>query len=585
MSARLDRPAQVAVLAGVSASFVAAATLVGSIRPALLLDGDPSWALARFLLTLLVVAASAASGGAAAALVLSAGRSPVVGRDLEPLELPAWALAVTAALALLLGACVRFAGLERLPFPLWHDEVLVLPQALALEGRPRDFRDAVRTISDDGGNPSGTVGVLYLEAFRAVLSAFGTTVFGVRFLSAFAGVLSLATAMLLGRALLPRGGGMLAGLALAGLRWHLILSRWAWVLIFVVPILDVATLLALRARRRVSAAAAAGAGVVAGIGTHVYLSAWVAAPSLILLLLWPAENRRRRLLPALCFAASFAAAALPLFLLREGRRASYLVRASNHNVAVEMRRTRSALPLVRAARTALLAPWWLPDPNPGNDLPGRRRLPLPLTAALALSLLRAGVRPREDLSALLLAHAAMAFLASLAWGERLSPNGSRFAYLTTVTAVAVAAGLLWLVGLLPGRLRRAGALLAVGGLLVSGAHAAGDLLLWDRERPMYVGLVGQHTSVGWAAARWERYGEVRLEPSPLYGLPTVETIRRHRILPRREAAAAPPRGSRERVFRICPPGTSPGAGERAVERVRDGWGKEWAVIYGRANGP
>ena len=32
----------------------------------------------------------------------------------------------------------------------------------------------------------------------------------------------------LGAPLLPRGGGALAAVTLAGLRWHLNLSRWAW---------------------------------------------------------------------------------------------------------------------------------------------------------------------------------------------------------------------------------------------------------------------------------------------------------------------------------------------------------------------
>ncbi len=175
----------------------------------------------------------------------------------------------------------------------------------------------------------------------------------------------------------------------------------------------------------------------------------------------------------------------------------------------------------------------------------------------------------------------MALLASLAWGERLSPNGSRFAYLTTVTAVAIASGLLWWLGLLPRRWRRAGALLAIGGLFVSFAHSTEQLVQWDRQRGMYVEMVGQHTTVGWAAARWERYGQVRLEASPLYGTLTVDVIRQFRILPRREAAAAPPAGARDRVFRICPPEAPPREGERVVERVRDAWGKDWAVVFGR----
>jgi ABC-type nitrate/sulfonate/bicarbonate transport system permease component len=64
-------------------------------------------------------------------------------------------------------------------------------------------------------------------------------VFGVRFPSALAGAASLVTAALLGRALLPSGGGALAALILAGLRWHLILSRWAWVMIVLAPIVEI----------------------------------------------------------------------------------------------------------------------------------------------------------------------------------------------------------------------------------------------------------------------------------------------------------------------------------------------------------
>jgi hypothetical protein len=578
------RAARAAFLSGGAASFVAAVSLLDAVRPALLLDADPGWALARLLLTLGLAAAAAASGAVAAALVFLAVRSPSAARPLEPLDLSGWALAGTAAIALLLGTWVRFAGLEALPFPLFHDELLVLPQALALQGSPADFRDSVRTVLDDGGRPSGTVGVLYLELFRAVLHTLGTTVFGVRFLSAAGGVLSLLTAMWLGKALLPRGGGALAALVLAGLRWHLFLSRWTWVLLFVVPILDLATLAVLRARRRSSAGSAALAGAIAGLGAHVYLSAWVATSALGLVLLWPGEALRRRIRLAAWFSLAFAVAVLPLFLFREGRRAPYLTRATGHNVLVEIRHASSPMPLLRAARAALLGPWVLSDPNPGNDLPGRRRLPILLTVALAASFLRAFARPRDDLSALLWAHATMALLTCLVWGEQLSPNGSRFAYLSTVTAVAVAAGLLHFLGFLAPRSRRAGALVVVGLLLVLGAHAGGELLLWEREREAYIEMVGQHTSVGRAAVRWERYGRVELERSRLYGLLAIETTRRFRIVPRREAALEAPSGSRDRIFRICPPETRPGEGERVVERVRDAWGQDWAVVLGRRAG-
>jgi hypothetical protein len=575
--------ARAARVAGGVASFVATVGACDAIGPALFLDPEPAWAPVRLLLVLAVGAAGAGAGAAAAGIVLAAGRSGALQGEPEPVPLSGAALVAVAALALVLGAAVRFAGLERLPFPLWHDEILLVPDALALQGRPADLRDSVRTVRDDGGSPSGTVGVLYLEAFRASLSTFGTNVFGVRFLSAAGGVLSLLTAMLLARALLPKGGATLAGLTLAGLRWSLIVSRWCWNMILLAPLVDVATLAAIRARRNGSVAAALAAGLIAGLATHVYLSAWIAAAALAGFLLWPGGAGGRRFLLAGVFAAALLAAALPLWLLREGRRAPYLVRANRHNVLVEMRHAKSPMPLLRAARKGLLAPW-LADPNPGNDLPGRTRLPVLPAVAFAVSLLAAILRPRQDLHALMLSHAGAALLASLAWGERLSPNGSRFAYLTTVTAVAVASGLLRLIGAAPRRLRRAAALATVGGLFASGAASAGELLRWDREQGMYVAVVGQHTSVAWAALRWEPYGEVRVEQSPLYAPLTIDVIRRYRILPRREAAQAAPAGARARRFRIAPPGTPPQAGERVVERVRDAWGKDWAVVLGRRKG-
>lgn len=37
---------------------------------------------------------------------------------------------------------------------------------------------------------------------------------------------------------------------------------------------------------------------------------------------------------------------------------------------------------------------------------------------------------------------------------------------------------------------------------------------------------------------------------------------------------------RARAFRLVRPGTPAEAGERAIERVRDLWGRDWAVILG-----
>src|SRR5262249_29436842 len=173
---------------------------------------------------------------------------PAAGAPLRPLPLSAGLLGALTAAAIVAGAALRFAALDRVPEAMWIDDVSLIRPALALTGAPSDFADALRPAPFGVPRPYGSVGVLYLEGYRAVLHLWGTTVFGVRFPSALAGVASLVTAALLGRALLPSGGGALAALILAGLRWHLILSRWAWVMIVLAPIVDIATLLAIRAR-------------------------------------------------------------------------------------------------------------------------------------------------------------------------------------------------------------------------------------------------------------------------------------------------------------------------------------------------
>ncbi len=249
--------ARAAVVAGAAAAFVAAATLLDAIGPELLIDADPAWAILaaapdpppgrrgrrcrrrRRRAASTSRAARRRFDRTSSRRTCPAGPSPRRERPPSCWE-PACGLPVSSRFRSLSGmtSCSCF----RRP---WRSRA-----------SPGDFRDTVRMVLDDGGRHSGTVGVLYLEAFRAALRTFGTTVFGVRFLSAFGGVLSLCTAMLLGRALLPRGGGTLAGLVLAGLRWSLILSRWGWNMIVLAPLLDVATLVALRARRRGRAGAA-----------------------------------------------------------------------------------------------------------------------------------------------------------------------------------------------------------------------------------------------------------------------------------------------------------------------------------------
>ena len=353
-----DASARAAFIVGLTVAFVAAVGLVRWLRPLVLTDSDPAWILPRLLLGLFVVSGTVCAGGLAGAAFLLSARSLAARLSLEPLPFSRLTLFGVVAAAMILGALARFASLETAPPSLWIDDVSLIAPALELKGAPSDFADAIRPAPYGVPKPYGSVGVLYLELYRGALVFFGTTVFGVRFLSAAAGVASLFTVLALGRALLPRGGGELAALVLAGFRWNLLLSRWGWNAVVLAPIADVAVLLLLRARRRDRLVLALAAGAVAGLGAHIYLAAWVVAAALLLLAAWPAAGEsgaRPRLRMALLFAAGFGCAAAPIFLFREGRVAPYFARASNHSLLAEIRYTHSAMPVFAAPWTPIIA--------------------------------------------------------------------------------------------------------------------------------------------------------------------------------------------------------------------------------------
>jgi len=567
---------------------VTAVDVVRWIRVGVLIDPEPSWALPRLFLGLFAVTLAAAAAALAATLVWVGARW--LGATAKPASLtfrPA-SLALLSALAVAVGTLLRFVDLSRRPSWLFVDDLSLISPALALGGSLHDFADSIRPVPFGVQNIYGSVGVLYLEAFRHVLQLFGTTVFSLRFLSALAGSLSLVTAALVGKALLPRGGGALTALVLAGLRWHLILSRWGWVMLLVAPVVDVAALFLLRARRRRSSPLALVSGAVAGVGCHIYLAAWVAGAALFGLSLWPAEDApvprsdRRRL--ALLFAVGFALVVAPLFLLREGRTGSYFARTSDHNVLREIQHARSALPVLSAAADGLVGPWITADPSPRNDLPGRSRLGWILGIPVLAALVHALLTPRRELSGFLLLQAGAAFAATVAGGEALNPNGSRFGYLTTVTAVAAAAGILLLIGLVPLAHRRPAAIAALGLVAISGVLGARDALIrWPEAQETFAGFFGQDTLLGRSMARWASYGSVDLAPHLAHSTIAVEAIRRYRLDPDVSSYEGYLLRERERTFRIVGPKTEPAAADRLVEKISDPWGFPWAVVLGKRN--
>ncbi|MEP6800779.1 MAG: hypothetical protein ABJC07_02495 [Acidobacteriota bacterium] len=580
----MRRPGPVAFLVGSLFGFVAAVDLVRAFRPLPLLDPDPSWAVPRLLLGLAAIAGTAVAAGAGAGVFwLWVRREQVPAGPPEALAVSRRSLAALSCLALLLGTLLRFAALERLPPSLWIDDLSLISPALELRGRPADFANAIRPAPYGVEKPYGSVGVLYLEAYRAALVRFGTTVFGVRFLAAAAGVCSIAAVSLVARELLPSGGAALAAIALAALRWNLLNSRWGWNAVVLAPVVDIAALFLLIARRRRSAAFAAAAGAVAGLAAHVYLSAWVASAALLLLAVWPvapaAPERSARPLARLplAFAAAFVLFTLPIFLWKEGRVAPYFARASDHNVIREMQRARSPLPLFAAAADSLSAPWYRADPFSGRPLLGWLMI-VPVAVAVGRCL----ARPGDEPSAFFLCHGLAALAASVVGGQAGIPNGYRFGYLADVASVAAAFGILLIASRRTPSARRLIAFAALGALAVSGALGATDALaVWPERRETFDAFHGQDTLLGRAAARWEPFGRVVVEPGSEHSRITVESVRRYRLDP--DVSASPSFRSSLPAqvgpsFRVAAPRAGPRAGEKVVERVRDPWGRDWGLV-------
>ena len=392
--------ARKAAFFGALVSFVVFVDLVRLVRPDLLTSRDPTWTVPRLVLGLLVIATTAAAGCAAAALFFLWSRTARSRAVPEALPFRRGTLILVALAALAFGVAVRFAWLDSIPATIWFDELIPIDPSLALDGSWRDFRDAIRILPETG-RPLVFSGVLYLEAFRLVFHTFGTTLFALRFPGALEAALSLVTAFLLARALLPRGGAAIAVLVLAGLRWQLILARFGWNGLALAPIADVALLLLIRARRRSSLGAALAGGLVAGLGAHVYLGAWIVAAALAAFLFWPPARPvtvPRRAALVLVFGLGFLAAVSPIFLLKENRRASYFGRASDQNLIVDMRRSKDYTMPFTILADSFQAPWFVPDP--AQDLPNRSRLGWILGIPVAIAFLLALRSPREDLSAL-----------------------------------------------------------------------------------------------------------------------------------------------------------------------------------------
>ena len=558
-------------------------------RPGVLFHPELAWLVVWLAMWAVTLGGTAAAAALASRAFAWFETTPAAAAPLEPLPFRRGTLVAMTLLAVSAGAALRLAGLgERPPTSLLDDLTLIGP-ALELKGSLADFLRPLRAAPYGLEKPFAAVGVLYLELSRWSLHLWGTSLAGIRFPGALAGALSLVTGALVGRTLLPRGGGALVALILAGLRWPLIVSRWSWaVSIAVVPLVDVATVLLVRARGKRRLALAAAAGLVCGLGAHAYLTAWIAGAALAL---WTVsakedgETVRAGALRATAFAGGFALAAAPLFLPGAPGDPPYFARTGAHNVVTEIRYQKSLLPPFAAAADAFAAPWFVPEPGAWADLPGRSRMGLVLGALLAVGLGRAFARPKDSLSRLLLAHAATAFVSAVAQGESGHPNGYRYVYLTTPAALAVASGLFALVACATERRRRPAALVGAGAIAVAGALGARDaVLVWPEARSTFTHFRGCGTLLGEAGSRWGRYGPTEIDPAPSDDFRIASIVQRYALV---RPPGPPPAGRllRPSTFGVAPEvPTTLAPGERVVERVVAPWCAPCGVVVRRPNG-
>ena len=190
---------------------------------------------------------------------------------------------------LVVATALRLLALDTVPPGFFYDEAANIVDArFVLDGeRPIFF----------AGNHGREPLFIYLQA--ASLWAFGEHPLAGRFPSAVVGVVTVALTYALGRRLFDRQIGLIAAALVAGLFWHVSLSRLGFRVVLL-PLCAGGVVYALerfRQEGRLALAVAAGVGI--GIAQYTYLAARVVPLLAILtqsliLLGWPAPVGRRR---------------------------------------------------------------------------------------------------------------------------------------------------------------------------------------------------------------------------------------------------------------------------------------------------
>ena len=462
------------------------------VRPAVLFEPDRTWWRLWLLIWVGSIAAVALAGFASARLFRAFSESRLAQAPLQPFPLGRSRLLAAAALAA--GIALRMASLADPP-PQFPDEASLIAPALDLQGSIADFRHPLRAAPYGVPKPFGVRGGSLPRGLQVVALGVGTD--AARHPVPVGGRgLHLACDRSPSRArrappgrresrrACPRGPPLAphhepVGLG-RGRRDPLHRRRDA----ASSPRADAEKLPRGPGRGRRSRPRSAR--LPRGLGCSWLLSFSTG--------LWPlgdGEPLTERAASTSVFGAGFAVAVFPLFALGGPADPPYFARAESHNLLRELRIHRSPMPFLAATADGLKAPWLVPEPKAWADLPSRSRLGWILGIAVAVALARSLVRPRDALSALLLSHAAAGLAAAVAQGESGHPNGYRFVYLTSLSAIATAGGGLALIAAAPPKQWRVAALASVLLLVFAGARGAVDAcVLWPAARTSFDCLQG-----------------------------------------------------------------------------------------------
>ncbi len=230
-------------------------------------------------------------------------------RERDPISLPGWVLTVGALGVIAAGIVMRLVGLGMHPYGLYQDEAINGLDALRVLGG--EF--SLYFPANNGREP------LFIYTIAATVGLLGRTTLGLRAAAAIFGLLALPATYLLGRAWANQRVGLLSTAILAGMLWHLHLSRVGFRAV-ALPLLSALALgLGAYALRRRSRWAAVGAGAAYGLSFYTYLAARITPLALLLMLayalLWHRPWLRERWRLLLWSGAAALLILLPLLIL------------------------------------------------------------------------------------------------------------------------------------------------------------------------------------------------------------------------------------------------------------------------------